>query len=176
MADPGAYTERQLRRAVNLAAVLGWGAVVSLALPFPIAFLPWAAGIGLPVAFLACWLVGAPILRRAMRRPVTWLGAARSGALIGAGIALAGIILQRILAWLVSRDPDFRSQVGRGEHVHSVDGVLTLKGWLVLGQAALGLIVVGALVALAVRWAIGPGVSKGSTLRRQGASVGQIGA
>ena len=126
------------------------GAVVSLALRLPIAYLSWAAGIGLPVAFLACWRIAAPV-RRAMRKPVTWLEAARWEALIGVGIAVAGVLLQRILARLVSRGPDVRSQAGGDEHVLPIDRVLTLKGWLTLYQSSLGLIVIAVLVSLAAR-------------------------
>ena len=69
MKERSPYSRKDLRRAVNSAAILGWLAIVGPALfanPF---ILPWAAVFGLPIAFTTCWVLGAPILRRLMRTP-----------------------------------------------------------------------------------------------------------
>lgn len=78
MESHSAYTRRNLRNAVNLSAVLGWLLVSTSIIGeggFRFILEPglWiiAAILGLPIAFLACWLIVAPILKRVMRRPIS---------------------------------------------------------------------------------------------------------
>lgn len=87
-----AYTRQDFVRAVNVSALLGWLAVAgpimaieTFSWPSALAIvivLPVVAVMGLPIAFTACWMVGAPILWRAMRYPMSWVAAACWGAFI----------------------------------------------------------------------------------------------
>lgn len=137
--------------------MLGWVAVAGpfiLANPF---VLPWAAAFGLPIAFAACWLIGAPILKRVMRRPVTWLGAAIWGGTIAMIIAVVSIAIGRHQGWRQSQNPNFNSQIGGGDFVSSVDGILTPYGWWVLAQSTTVFVLAGVAIALIVRGVIGAG-------------------
>ncbi len=157
MDDGTAYTRRDLKKAINVSALLGWLAVVSpLILANPL-LLPWAAAFGLPIAFAACWLVGAPILKRVMRRPVTWLRAAIWGGTIALLIATISIGIGRYQGWRQFQNPNFNSQIGGGDFVRSVDGILTPYGWWVLAQNTALFVLVGMAIALIVRGVIGAG-------------------
>ena len=58
---------------------MGWAVIVAPIVPTNPRLLPWAAAIGLPIAFGACWLIGAPVLRRMLRKPMSYGRAALSG-------------------------------------------------------------------------------------------------
>jgi hypothetical protein len=158
MNDYRAYGRRDFLVAVNLAALLGWGAFVApIIMEGGLSILPWAAILGLPVAFLACWVVGAPILWLVMARPITWFKALWLGAVISTGIASIGIAITRYLGWRQSQDPSSYSQIGGGDYIRSIDGILTPYGWWVLFQQTLIFVLSGVTVALVLRWLIGPG-------------------
>lgn len=152
-----AYSSRQIRRAINGAAVLGWLAVAGPILwPRP-ELIVFVAPVGLPIAFAACWLFGAPILRRVMRRPVTWRGGAGWGAVNSGAMAAVAVAFGRLRGWLQSRNPTSWSQIGGGEFVQSIDGVLTPYGWQVLARDTGLFILLGVAIALILRALIGPG-------------------
>lgn len=151
-----AYSRRQWALAVNASAVLGWFSVVWPALLEPKILLP-AAIIGLPIAFLACWCVAAPILWRIMLRPISWLGAIRWGSTISASIALVGIAIGRLYGWMESVNPDISSQIGGGIYVQEIDGILTPYGWLLLARNTIWFVLGGVAVALLIRGLIGRG-------------------
>ena len=151
------YTGHDLRRAVNLAACLGW---LGFCAPWMVdnpALLPWLALFGLPIALLACWVIGAPILRYVMRRQVTWRAAGLWGAVIAAIIASLWIAFSRWRGLQQSRDPNSFSQIGGRDNIQSIDGILTPYGWWVLGLDTAAFVLSGAAVGLLVRWRIGPG-------------------
>jgi hypothetical protein len=156
---------------VNLAAVLGWTVVTALSLypsdpaliPQRLALVPWAALFGLPIAFIACWVVAAPILARVMRRSISWFSAAGWGAILGALIAAVGLAIDRLFALRAANDPNFGYQIGGGDFVQEIDGVLTSYGWWVKAQGFLYYVLIGVAVALVLRWIIGPGIKKGGT-------------
>jgi hypothetical protein len=167
MGDPGPYTERERRFMINAAAVLGWIVVTAdsfraLGPEAVLLFLPFAAIIGLPVAFLACWLIGAPILARMTRRSVSYPRAALCGGLIAGLISVASIMIGRILGWMESLDDSRSSQFGGGDFVQSVDGILTPYGWLVVAQSTAIFVGIGALIGLVVRAFVGPGTAQSS--------------
>ena len=160
-----AYTRRQWKRAVNLSAVLGW---LMVAAPISAGMtnggllqffgvMIWAAAIGLPVAFLASWLISAPILKRPMRRSISWFQAVFWGGTITFLIALASIAIGRFRGWMTSIDPDSSYQIGGGDRIREIDGILTSYGWLILAQNTAMFVVAGIVIALVVRLAIGPG-------------------
>lgn len=153
----GPYSPRDLRRAVNASAVLGWVAVAvwSLGEFWPLYL--YAAVLGLPIAFLASWLIGAPVLRRVMRRTVTYPRAAFFGGVIASLIALASIAIGRYMGWRQSVDDMSWSQIGGGAYVREIDGILTPYGWMIVAQNSLILIAIGAGIGVAVRAWIGPG-------------------
>lgn len=113
--------------------------------------------IGLPIAFGAGWIIAAPILKRAMRSRITWAGAAFLGGGIALLIALASIVIGRFRGWVQSMNPDTVSQIGGGDKVREIDGLLTAFGWATLAQTTAFLVAGGVLIALMVRALIGPG-------------------
>ncbi|MEM8553213.1 MAG: hypothetical protein AAGF71_00160 [Pseudomonadota bacterium] len=150
-----AYSRKQLVRAVNLSALLGWACIsIPIALQSNIGVLIWAAILGLPIAFLCCWLIGAPILKYAMKKEMGWLGAIYWGGAIAFVIAIVSIALGRHRGWRQSLDPNFYFQFGGGEYVREVDGMLTSYGWLMLGKSTLMFVSMGAIVGLLVWWIV----------------------
>lgn len=158
MSGARAYTNRQFALAVTLAAVLGWAAFCTpLVVAGPVGMLAWYAAIGLPIALGGCWAVGGPILWRLMARPVGWARAGLWGGGIAAILVAISIAIGRFVGWRMSRNPNSSSQIGGGDHVQSVDGILTTFGWFVLAQRTALFVLLGAAVALIVRAVIGPG-------------------
>lgn len=157
------YSRKQRAKAVNLSALLGWSV---FALPYSAglgqgkpsavweAFL-WCAGIGMPIAFLSCWLIGAPILTVFMRREVTWIRAATCGGFIALAIALVSIAFSRYHGWRQSLDPSSWSSKGAVGNPREIDGILTVHGWLQTAERTAWFVGLGVVIALAVRLIIG---------------------
>ncbi|WP_422372310.1 hypothetical protein [Hoeflea sp.] len=159
MAAPQAYTQKKLYWAVNLSAFLGWLIVVAY-LTYPQSdpgIWLMSAIIGLPVSYLVSWSVVAPTLRKIMRHPISWARAAYSGAKVSLLIATMAILIGRFLGWLESISPNISSQVGGGDRIRSIDGILTPYGWLMLAQSTVLFILGGVAIALILRAVIGPG-------------------
>jgi hypothetical protein len=159
MADgpEGPYTEVDLEGAKILSAFLGWAVVTAMQLGHGTWFqllglLPFAAIIGLPIAFLVSWVLVGPILRRIMRKPVTWTWAAVWGSIIAAILAAISIVIGRLNGYRISQDPSFNFWNGRQD-----DGILTPLGWQLLAQDTAVFIAAGAGIGLVVRHIIGPG-------------------
>lgn len=154
------YTPTDVNHATNLGALLGWlvytayslSGVDSIALAF--FWLLIFAVVGLPIAFLACWLIARPVLFRLTRRPVSRSQAAVGGASIAAIIAAISILLGRLNGYRVSQDPTFHFWTSR-----EVDGILTPYGWKMLALDSAVFIVAGAAIGLVIRLIIGPGRS-----------------
>lgn len=156
--DGRPYTEADLGVAIVLSAVLGWaGHVAPMAVAMGPGILPLAAVLGLPIALAACCTIAAPVLWWLMRRPITWIAATVWGAAISTGIAAVGIAIARYRGWRASRDPDWFYQIGGGDHVEVVDGILTPYGRWVLAQDTALFVLTGTAVALTVRAVVGPG-------------------
>jgi hypothetical protein len=156
MSNNPAYSRKQFSRAVNLSAFLGWACIsIPIALRTNIGVLIYAAVFGLPLAFLCCWSIGAPILKRAMKKEISWVGAICWGSAIGFAIALFSIAWGLYHGWHLSIYPDLYSRSGSGEYAREVDGILTAYGWLVLGKSTLMFVGMGAFVALLVWWIVG---------------------
>lgn len=151
------YTSRQRNRAVNLAALLGWLVITGPLLLSAPRMIFWVAIIGLPIAFLACWIVAAPVLTYVMRRPISWLRAATWGATISALMAFIYILASRLNGWRQSLNPNSWSQIGGGDKIRSIDGILTPYGWQALAQSAAIFILFGVVVAVIIRALIGRG-------------------
>ena len=113
----------------------------------------WAAAVGLPIAFFASWLISAPMLKRLMRKNISWFQAVLWGGVIAFLIALASIAIGR-LHGLATMQP---TQLGGGDKVRVIDGILTSYGWLVVAQNTAMFVAAGIAIALIVRFAIGPG-------------------
>ena len=163
MGEDGApYSDRDRNKALILAALLGWTGVTVLTLAgldrsLALFLLPFFAVFGLPVSFFATFFVGGPIVERFMRRPIGWGRAAAGGAYIAAIVAAFPIAITRLKGFLDSYDPNYNSQLGGGDFVIEVDGILTPYGWLVLAQVTGIFIALGAIVGLLIRLVIGPG-------------------
>jgi hypothetical protein len=156
------FTENDHRKAIILSALLGWTGVTAMELGGGtrsqiLFYFPFFAGIGLPVAFLATWFIGGPIIRRIMRRPVGWLRAAAGGACVAAIIAAISIVIGRLNGLRIYHDPSYNFQLGGGDYVREVDGILTAYGWQIVAQNSLVFVAIGAVVGLLVRAVIGPG-------------------
>lgn len=155
-----ACTTRLWALAVNLAAVLGWALIVGpYTLPGGLGALLPAAFFGLPIAFVACWAFGAPMLWHITRKSVGWFAAAGWGAAIAAMMTLPGFAIARYQRWQLSSDPALRSRFGAGSHPRQMDGILAPYDWLIPTQSTVRFVLIGALVALMVRWIVGPGSS-----------------
>ena len=160
MSQSSAYSRKEWVRAVNISAVLGWSCV---ALPFVsemgVSILPLAAIFGLPVAFIVCWVIVAPILKRLMRHAISWTSAAIWGAVASTIIASVFIAINRFRGWRQSLDPNSYSQLGGGEFIKSVDGILTPYGLQSLAQNTVIFVLLGVGIALVIRMFMGPGRS-----------------
>ena len=168
MADPAkaAYSHRQWVWAVNLSALWGWGV---LALPGPIdhilsgrsphglSQISLFALFSLPIAFLAAWIVVAPILKSAMRRPMRFARAAFWCSLVSGVIVLVSVAIGRFRGWAQSLNPNFNSQLGGGDKIREIDGILTPYGWLVLAKLSLFFMLACVVGAVLIRLLIGPG-------------------
>ena len=119
--------------------------------------LPFAAIIGLPIAFFAVWVLGGGIIRWTMRQPVSWLRAASTGACVAAVAALLSVLIGRVNGYQISQDPRRSLQIGGGDYVQSIDGILTAYGWFLVAQNTAIFILLGALIGLFVRYVVGPG-------------------
>ena len=163
MGEDGApYTDKDRHKALILAAVLGWTGVTvpvlaGLNSSLALFLLPFFAVIGLPLSFFATFFIGAPIAERVMRSPVGWGRAAAGGALVAAIFAAVVIALTRLKGLVDSLVPNFRSQLGGGDFVIEVNGILTPYGWLLLAQITAVFVALGAFIGLLVRVVIGPG-------------------
>lgn len=169
------YSNWQRFWAVNLAALLGWIALVSAMLMFDIGFnrytlaktLPGAfdfvlffAFFGLPPAFILSWLIGAPFIWRATRHPISYRRAFRLGAQVSAVIVILSIVIGRLNGLNTYLDENSFTQLGSGATTTEIDGILTLYGWMLLLLRSAAFIVMGGCIGLAVRGIIGPGTSK----------------
>ena len=135
-----AYSRKQWVHAVNLSALLAW-ALISLPLSAAtgLSMLAYTAIFGLPTSFICCWLVGAPILKRIMRKPIS----APKAAATGSGIALALALLYiagLFVDWIISNDRNV---------------FFTGSDWLFLAQFTAIFMGFGAVVALFVWFVIG---------------------
>ena len=160
--SPTPYSQKQHFWALILSALLGWAGVAAAIigggdLDRFLGLLPFAAVIGLPIAFLLTFLVGGPVLRRLMLQPVGWLRAATGGAYIAAIIAVISVLIGRFVGLVQSRDSSSYSRIGGADNPVEIDGILTLHGWLLLGHRTLIFIAFGATVGLVIRAVIGPG-------------------
>lgn len=156
------YSDKDRRKAIILAALSGWTGVTVAELHTAnlsqlLFYVPLFAAIGLPVAFLSTWLIGGPIIRRVMARPVTWARAALGGAGVAAILAVISIVIGRLNGLRAYNDPTFHFQLGGGDFVREIDGILTPYGWLVLARSTALFILLGAAIGLLVRALIGPG-------------------
>ena len=155
MSQWSVFSRKQWVRAVNLSALMAWALIsIPMTAATGLSLLVYAAIFGLPISFFCCWLIGAPILRRVMRKRVSALKAAITGGTVALSIAFLSIVVGRINGWKQSLDPQ-SSFVRGGKHVLEVDGILTGYGWLVVAQTSAIFVVLGVIVALFVWFAIG---------------------
>jgi len=172
MREARAYSKMQFVAAVLIASLLGW---VSVAAPFVASYIlrqghvsPLvlsgasslalaAALVGIPIALVACWAVAGPILWRVMERPVTWCRAALWGAVIATIMVVAAVAIARLNGLRSYFDPTFDFQIGGGDFVQEIDGILTPFGWLLTARDGLTFVLCGVAIALVIRGIVGPG-------------------
>ena len=143
-----AYTTKQWFWAVNLIAVFG---ILGVLLPSFLASPRQAFDIfpfALVVGALIAWILIAPPLAYAMRKPATYLRAARWGAGAAVGIAFIGFLLARVMA---------NGQLGGGEYMQMQNGELTPYGWQKVIESNALFVALGLCVSFLVRAVIGPG-------------------
>ena len=146
------YTHRDLVTAVNASALLGW--VASEIILSGGSLLPFSFIVGMPIAFILCWSIAAPVLRAMMRSPISWLRAAVWGAGISGTFACLGIIVYfTAVAWFGG------GQVGYGDFTQVSDHAVTPYGLWLLAQTAAQIMLAGTAIALIIRAKIGPGTS-----------------
>jgi hypothetical protein len=150
--DQGAYSRGQLATAVNASALLGWLAAELVV--FRGSLFPFTLIVGIPIAFVFCWMVVAPILYRMMQRPVSWVRAAAGGAAISAALASLTIAAFATASWRGS----LGGEVGYGDVAQVIDGALTTYGWWLFLQSAVQFVLAGMVAAVVIRAKIGPGV------------------
>jgi hypothetical protein len=146
------YSQHDFEMAVFWAAVLGWAVVTVWTFGLFVWLYPIAAVFGLPIAYVTCWLVGAPVLRRVMRRAVPFPRAAFFGGVIGALVAVVRFVLDRLAGLWVAMDGSFGFSTAA-----ELDGTLTPLGWWIEAQNGVIYTAIGAGIGVAVRWWIGPG-------------------
>lgn len=152
------YTWSDWALAVTLSAILGWAFVMApLIVHGGVGILILGALFGLPIAFLACLCIAAPILKLLMRRPISWRRAAVWGAVISAVMKAIDVAYSRYHGWRESQDDSVFSRYGGGDYVQSIDGILTPYGWWVLAQNSVIFVLKGMMVALIIRAVIGEG-------------------
>ena len=140
-----AYTRSVRIKAINWASLVGWAVFASDYLfqtrnPFGLVFF---ALYGLPISFALVWLLAAPVVWYAMRRPVSWLGAVALGAGVSATMAAIGLILNYWSRWRANHDPNFGYQIGGGDYVRDIDGVLTSYGQWAEVQDTIRFVLIG---------------------------------
>jgi len=161
MTDHLAYSRKQWVRAVNLSALLGWACIaIPMTALTGLSMIVYAAIYGLPISFLCCWVIGAPILKRLMRREITWVRAAFWGGGIALLISLLSIVIGRYRGWRQSLDPSLDTNFSGGTHLVEVDGFLTAYGWLMVAQSTAVFTVLGTFVAVLVWSFIGDPASR----------------
>jgi hypothetical protein len=172
MSETRAYTDRQFALAVCLAAVLGWAVILALAtftsaaqsatISATLGFLLWAAIIGLPIAFISCWVVAGPILWRVMARPIDWRRAAVWSLVVPTAMAIAGVILGRLFGlFFLYLNPSASSEsYGPPGVPIEIDGILMPYGWWLTAQSSVIFVGIGFVVAMIVRAVIGPGAKQ----------------
>ncbi|MEO9820372.1 MAG: hypothetical protein ABJ370_16310 [Paracoccaceae bacterium] len=162
MANKLVYSRKQWAKAVNLSALFGWACVtVPLVVLIGPAALVYGAIYGLPISFLCCWIIGAPILNYLMRHEITVGWAAFWGGSIALLLSLLWIAVERYQGWQASLDPssDTNFSGGTGSNgrfvITEVDGFLTTYSWLMVGKSTLIFTAIGVLVAVLVRSFVG---------------------
>lgn len=162
----GVYTRRQRIWAVLMTGLWGWAVV---ALPAPLVHMVGgraAQGInllflfavfGLPVALVVSGIFVAPILKVMMRRRVSYCRAMLWGGGTAAVLAALSIVVGRFRGWKQSQDPTFYSQIGGGDYIRSIDGILTPYGWWVTVQNSAFFVLACIFGAVVIRLIIGPG-------------------
>ena len=151
------YTHMQWFWAVNASAVAGWLIIAGPVIVMGTEMLILAAIIGLPIAFVISWAIVAPTLAYVMRNPISWVRAMLWGGVIAFMIALLGIAIDRYLGWKQSLNPDAWSQIGGGQFITEIDGILTPYGWWIRLQATAIFVCFGVAIAMLLRALIGPG-------------------
>ncbi|WP_377190188.1 hypothetical protein [Ruegeria meonggei] len=167
------YSRRDIRRAVNLSALLGWTVFTGFAIvsygvgtdywASTLSLVFWYGLFGIPTALLICWILVAPFLKIMMRNRVSFFRAARWGTGIGVFLVTLTIAIGRYRGWRQSLNPNFSSRIGGDGAIRSVDGILTPYGWWVLAQNSIFFIFLCILAALVIRMIIGSGSFAGST-------------
>ncbi|MEP3636479.1 MAG: hypothetical protein ABJN14_04370 [Paracoccaceae bacterium] len=162
MANQRIYSRKQWVRAVNLSALFGWAiSTLPLVMLTGPATLIYGVIFGLPIAFLCCWVIGAPILNRLMRHEITLGRAAFWGGLIALLFSLLWTAVERYRGWQASLDPSRSTNFSGGTGfnggfvVTEFNGILTTYGWLMVVQSTLVFTAVGVFVAVLVRSLIG---------------------
>lgn len=156
------YSRKQWVKAVNLSALFGWAsATLPLVMLTGPATLIYGVIFGLPISFLCCWIIGAPILNRLMRHEITLGRAAFWGGLIALFFSLLWTAVELYRGWQASLDPSRSTNFSGGTDsnggfvVTEVNGILTTYGWLMVAQSTLVFTAIGVFVAVLVRSFIG---------------------
>ena len=157
MNNDQAYSRAQWVRAVNLSALIGWACVaIPMTALSGLSVIIYAVIFGLPISFLCCWVIGAPILKYVMRREITWIRAVLWGGGVALIISLSGTAINRYRGWRQSLDPMLDTNFTSGRKgLVEVDGFLTAYGWLMVAQSTLIFVALGMFVALVVWMFIG---------------------
>ena len=138
---------------MNLAALIGWACIaIPLAILSNIFVLVYAAIFGLPVSFLCCWVIGAPILKYLMRNEITWGKAASWGGGIALLISLLGTVARLYMNLRETLIPGLTLFVDANTYARQNDGSLSAYDWLTLATPTLIFVTIGVLVASLV-WA-----------------------
>ena len=156
-----AYSRKQWFWAVNLIALFGSLGVllpvVALSRNFlqVLAIFPYAIVVALMVS---CMFVAVP-LAVAMRQPASWARAAFWGGAVATAIGAVFFSIGHVRRLRARSDDSINYQLGGGDFVRDIDGVLTPYGWQVIVQTYMLFIGLGIFVALVMRLLLGPGKS-----------------
>lgn len=162
----GAYSRGMWWAAIVLSAFWGWSFiglfdaihyVMNDRIEQGLNRLALFALVGLPIACVVSFVIVGPALRRLMQRPIGYLKAALWGAGLSAGIAFVNVVLGRMNGLMIWLDDSRFSQIGGGDYIRSIDGILTPYGWQFLAFNNITFIAWCTLGALFIRLTVGPG-------------------
>lgn len=158
MSQSSSFSRSDYIAAVNYSGFFAWAAFeFMMAARLGFSVVPWTAAVSLPLIFGAVWVIGAPIIRRAMRTPLSYAQSAIVGIKISLLVCLLMNLGFRVYGYMFQTDI-WVEGVNPGEKIaFELDGRLTSYGWMETLQASALFLGVGMIIGILIRMIVGPG-------------------